>query len=41
MLRQTVQRIRDSFKSEELDVLKWIQGFANIADRMIKHNPTS
>lgn len=40
-LRQTVQRIRDSFKSEELDILRWIQGFANIADALTKHNPKS
>lgn len=35
--RQTVQRIRDSFESEELNVLKWIQGFTNIADALTKH----
>lgn len=40
-LRQTVQRIRDSFESEELDALKWIQGFANIADALTKHNQNS
>lgn len=40
-LRQTVQRLRDSFESEELNVLQWIQGFANIADALTKHNPNS
>lgn len=40
-LIQTVQRIRDSFESEELDVIRWVQGFANIADALTKHNPTS
>lgn len=40
-LRQTVQRIRDWFEPEELDVLKWIQVFANIADVLTKHNPNS
>lgn len=40
-LRHTVQRIRDSFEAEALDVLKWIQGFANITDALTKHNSNS
>lgn len=40
-LRQTVQRIRDSFESEELDLLKCIEGFANMANPSTKHNPGS
>lgn len=40
-LRQTVQRIRGSFESEELEVLKWKQGYANIADALSKYNPNS
>lgn len=39
-LRQTVQRIRDSFESGELDTLKWVQGIANIADALTKRNTT-
>jgi len=35
-LRQTVQRIRDSFESGDLDSLRWVQGKANIADAMTK-----
>eukprot|EP00737_Agarophyton_chilense_P002296 gb/GEZJ01002606.1/.p2 GENE.gb/GEZJ01002606.1/~~gb/GEZJ01002606.1/.p2 ORF type:complete len:228 (+),score=26.32 gb/GEZJ01002606.1/:1554-2237(+) len=35
-LRQTVQRIRDSFESRELDTLKWVQGKAYIADALTK-----
>lgn len=38
-LRQTVQRIRDSFESRELDTLRWIKGSANIADALTKRNP--
>lgn len=40
-LRQTVQRIRDSFESRELDVLRWIRGFLNVADALTKRNPDS
>lgn len=40
-LKQTVQRIRDSFESEELDVLNWIHGCVNLADALTKHNPGS
>lgn len=38
-LRQTVQRIRDSFESKELNMLRWIQGNVNIADALTKRNP--
>jgi len=37
-LRQTVQRIRDSFECGDLDVLCWIPGNANIADALTKRN---
>lgn len=40
-LRQTVQLIRDSFQSEDLDSLKLIEGFVNLADPLTKHNPAS
>lgn len=40
-LRQTVQRNRDSFESEELDKMRWIQGFANISDALTKCNAQS
>lgn len=40
-LGQTVQRISDSFESEELYILKWIQGSVNIAEELTKHNPES
>lgn len=40
-IRQTVKLIRDSIESEELDVLRWVQGYANIAEALIKYNPTS
>lgn len=40
-LRRIVQRIQDSFESEELDNLSWIQIFANITATLTKHNPTS
>lgn len=39
-LRQTVQRIRDSFESGELDTLRWVQGIVNIADALTKRNTT-
>jgi len=38
-LRQTVQRIRDSFESEDLNALRWIQGKVNLADALTKRNP--
>ena len=37
-LRQTVQRIRDSFESSELDALVWIPGPSNVADALTKRN---
>lgn len=40
-LRQTVQRIRDSFESGDLDYLRLIQGFVNIADSLTKKNYVS
>ena len=35
-LRQTIQRIRNSFESTELDILRWIPGPANISDALTK-----
>ena len=35
-LRQTVQRIRNSFEAEEIDVLRWIPGRSNVADALTK-----
>jgi len=37
-LRQTVQRIRDSFEGKEFDVLRWIKGSTNVADALTKRN---
>lgn len=37
-LRQTVQRIRNSFQSQELDVMRWIPGTGNIADALTKRD---
>ncbi len=37
-LRQTVQRIRDSFESRDLDALIWVPGTDNIADALTKRN---
>ena len=37
-LRQTVQRIRDSFEARDFDVLSWIKGSLNIADALTKRN---
>ena len=37
-LRQTVERLRNSFESQELDVLRWIPGVHNIADDLTKRN---
>lgn len=39
-LRQTVQRIRNSFESGEWDVLRWIPGTENVADALTKRNMT-
>lgn len=38
MLRQTVQRIQDSFETEELNGLRWFQEYASIADVLTKKN---
>lgn len=35
-LRQTVQRIRDSFESGDIDILRWIPTGMNIADTLTK-----
>ena len=40
-LRQTVQRIRDSFEAGEVDIIRWVQGKANIADALTKRTPMS
>lgn len=40
-LRQTVQQIRDSFDSQELDLLRSVQGKDIIAYRLTKCNPVS
>jgi hypothetical protein len=40
-LRQTVQRVRDSFESRRLDVLRWVRGFLNVADALTKRNVES
>lgn len=37
-IRQTVDRICDSFDSRELDTQKWIPGALNIADGLTKRN---
>ncbi len=37
-LRQTVQGIRDSFESREMDMLRWVEGKVNIADALTKQN---
>lgn len=37
-LRQTVRRIRDSFESCELDILRWVPGSNNIADALTKRS---
>lgn len=36
--RQTVQKIRDSFESNTIDALRWIQAKDYIADALTKHN---
>lgn len=38
-LRQTVQRIRDSFEPEDLDILRCVQGIAKVANAINKRNP--
>lgn len=37
-LRQTVERLRNSFESQELDTLRWIPGTSNIADALTKRS---
>ena len=37
-LRQTVQRIRDSFEAGDLDALLWILGVENVADALTKRS---
>ena len=39
-LRQTVQRIRDSFEAADVNVIRWIPGTQNIADALTKRNFT-
>lgn len=40
-LRQTVQRIRDSFEAKELNLMRWVQGPVNIADALTKRSTHS
>ena len=40
-LRQTVQSIRDSFESQDIDLLRWVQGHANVADALTKFDLNS
>lgn len=40
-LRQTVQRIRDSFEDGDIDILRWVAGIANIADGLSKRNASA
>ena len=40
-LRQTVQRIRDSFESQDINVMRWVQGPANVADALTKRSTHS
>lgn len=37
-LRQTVQRLRDSFESGQLNRIRWVHTFANLADSPTKRN---
>ena len=39
-LRQTVQRLRNSFEARQLNILRWIPGTENIADALTKRNIT-
>lgn len=39
-LRQTVQRIRDSFEAGDVNIIRWIPGVDNIADALTKRNIT-
>lgn len=38
-LRQTVQRIRDSFEAGDIDILRWVPSNCNMADGLTKRNP--
>lgn len=38
-LRQTVQRIRDSFESRDIDILRWVPTGMNVADSLTKRCP--
>lgn len=40
-LRPTVQRMRNSFDSKELDSMRWIPGTSNPADALTKRNPNT
>lgn len=40
-LRQTIQRLRDSFEANDLNKRTWIQGKVNISDALAKRNPYS
>ena len=40
-LRQTVQRIRDSFEAGQVNVIRWIQGKAVFADVLTKRTSIS
>lgn len=40
-LRRTIARIRESFDSEELNILRWVKGDHNLADAPTKWNPAS
>lgn len=40
-LRPTVQRIRNSFDSRELDLMRWIPGTVNPADALKKRTPNT
>lgn len=37
-LRPTVQRMRNSFESQELNSMRWIPGLINLADSLTKRN---
>lgn len=37
-LRKTVSRMRDSFESKQLNVVRWIPGPSNFADALTKRN---
>lgn len=37
-LRKTVQRLRDSFESKQIESIRWVQTHANLADSLTKRN---